>query len=102
VLKGTPEIFTDIYNINLTVAHVLKSSPKGIKTLCYFLSPHFIYSFTQHAFCVNVVDCILLARHSDQGFDVVNSILQYSVVNSILQYSCATNDKELFDKTELL
>jgi len=44
-------------------------------------------------FCIDVVNCILVARHSDQCF---------AVVNSILESSCVISDKELFDKTEQL
>jgi hypothetical protein len=51
---------------------------KNIHILFYFLSPNFAFSFPHHAFCVQFVDCTLLARHSDQWFVVVNSILEYS------------------------
>jgi len=44
-------------------------------------------------FCVEFVDCILVARPSDKRF---------AVVNSILEYSCVISDKEGLDKTELL
>jgi len=50
---------------------------------------HFRYTI----FCVDVVDCILLAWHSDRGF---------VVVNSILEYACVISDKHCLDKTELL
>jgi len=58
VLKERPEMFTDFYNTKSNKCTSLTNTLKGIRILCYFLSPHFTYAFPQHAFYVDVVDCI--------------------------------------------
>jgi hypothetical protein len=50
VLKGTPEMFTEFYNTNSNSCTCSTIRRKSVRIFCYFLSPHFIYAFPQHAF----------------------------------------------------
>jgi hypothetical protein len=93
VLEGTPEMFTDCYYIKSKRCTCLRSSPKTkeFSVISRLQNSHMHFPTTQ--FWVGIVDGILLARHSNQWF---------AVVNSILEYLCALRDKECLDETEPL